>query len=176
MTKSKESLDQCCVLIEKAWELFYNEENQVLQKNIKKSNDLFVEPIDLIDNNIQNGNSIFLLVCNKLFNITGKKSWKNKIDILQKSYHSSINNAYSQMFSYIKILDICNDNITFTFFGEIDDFEVIKNKLLKKYFEKASFIYKDSSESFILICKNQTCSEKLKSSQQVEEYINANSI
>ena len=176
ITKSKESLDQCCVLLEKAWELFYNEENQVLQKNIKKSNDLFVEPIDLIDNNIQNGNSIFLLVCNKLFNITEKKSWKNKIDILQKSYHSSINNAYSQMFSYIKILDICNDNITFTFFGEIDDFEVIKNKLLKKYFEKASFIYKDSKESFILICKNQTCSEKLKSSQQVEEYINANSI
>ncbi len=176
ITKRKESLDQCCELLEKAWELFYNEENQVLQKNIKKSNDLFVEPIDLIDNNIQNGNSIFLLVCNKLFNITEKKSWKNKIDILQKSYHSSINNAYSQMFSYIKILDICNDNITFTFFGEIYDFEVIKNKLLKKYFEKASFIYKDSKESFILICKNQTCSEKLKSSQQVEEYINANSI
>ncbi len=176
ITKSKESLDQCCVLLEKAWELFYNEENQVLQKNIKKSNDLFVEPIDLIDNNIQNGNSIFLLICNKLFNITEEKSWKYKIDILQKSYHSSINNAYSQMFSYIKILDICNDNITFTFFGKDKDFEVIKNKLLKKYFEKASFIYKDSDESFILICKNQTCSEKLKSSQQVDEYINENSI
>ena len=176
ITNDKKSLDQCSELLKKAWELFYNDENQVLQKNIKKSNDLFVQPIDLIDNNIQNGNSIFLLVCNKLFNITEEISWKNKIDILKKSFHSSINNAYSQMFSYIKILDICNDNITFTFFGNEKSFKDIQNKLLKKYFEKATFIHKDSAESFILICKNQTCSEKLKSSEQVEEYINAKSI
>ena len=176
ITNDKKSLDQCSELLKKAWELFYNDENQVLQKNIKKSNDLFVQPIDLIDNNIQNGNSIFLLVCNKLFNITEEISWKNKIDILKKSFHSSINNAYSQMFSYIKILDICNDNITFTFFGNEKSFKDIQNKLLKKYFEKATFIHKDSAESFILICKNQTCSEKLKSSEQVEEYINARSI
>ena len=176
ITNDKKSLDQCSELLKKAWELFYNDENQVLQKNIKKSNDLFVQPIDLIDNNIQNGNSIFLLVCNKLFNITEEISWKNKIDILKKSFHSSINNAYSQMFSYIKILDICNDNITFTFFGNEKSFKDIQNKLLKKYFEKATFIHKDSAESFILICKNQTCSEKLKSAEQVEEYINAKSI
>ena len=129
-----------------------------------------------IDNNIPNVNSIFLLVCNKLFNITEKISWKNKIDILKKSYHSSINNAYSQMFSYIKILDICNDNITFTFYGKDKSFETIHNTLLKKYFEKGTFIHKDSDESFILICKNQTCSEKLKSLEQVKEYINAKSI
>ena len=176
ITNDKKPLDQCSELLKKAWELFYNDENQVLQKNIKKSNDLFVQPIDLIDNNIQNGNSIFLLVCNKLFNITEEISWKNKIDILKKSFHSSINNAYSQMFSYIKILDICNDNITFTFFGNEKSFKDIQNKLLKKYFEKATFIHKDSAESFILICKNQTCSEKLKSSEEVEEYINAKSI
>ena len=176
ISNDKKSLDQCCILLKKAWELFYNDENQVLQKNIKKSNDLFVQPIDLIDNNIQNGNSIFLLVCNKLFNITEEISWKNKIDILKKSFHSSINNAYSQMFSYVKILDICNDNITFTFFGNDKSFKDIQNKLLKKYFEKATFIHKDSAESFILICKNQTCSEKLKSSEEVEEYINAKSI
>ena len=176
ITNDKKSLDQCCILLEKAWELFYNDENQVLQKNIKKSNDLFVQPIDLIDNNIQNGNSIFLLVCNKLFNITEEISWKNKIDILKKSFHSSINNAYSQMFSYIKILDICNENITFTFFGNDKSFKDIQNKLLKKYFEKATFIHKDSAESFILICKNQTCSEKLKSLEEVEVYINAKSI
>ena len=176
ITNDKKPLVQCSELLKKAWELFYNDENQVLQKNIKKSNDLFVQPIDLIDNNIQNGNSIFLLVCNKLFNITEEISWKNKIDILKKSFHSSINNAYSQMFSYIKILDICNDNITFTFFGNEKSFKDIQNKLLKKYFEKATFIHKDSAESFILICKNQTCSEKLKSSEQVEEYINAKSI
>ena len=47
---------------------------------------------------------------------------------------------------------------------------------IKKYFEKGTFIHKDSDESFILICKNQTCSEKLKSLEQVKEYINAKSI
>ena len=48
--------------------------------------------------------------------------------------------------------------------------------LIKRYFEMGTFIHKDSNESFILICKNQTCSEKLKTAQQVEEYLNANSI
>ena len=177
ITKDKKSLDKSCELLAKAWELFYNEENQVLQKNIKNSNDLFVEPIDLMDNNIPNGNSIFLLVCNKLFNITENISWKNKIDILKKSFHSSINNAYSQMFSYIKILDICNNNITFTFYGNSKNLEKIYNTLIKKYFEIGTFIYKTSNEeNFILICKNQTCSEKLKTIEEVEEYINAKSI
>ncbi len=176
ITKDKKSLDKCCKLLNEAWRLFFNEENQVLQKNTKNSNDLFVEPIDLVDNNIPNGNSIFLLICNKLFNITEDISWKNKIDILKKSFHSSINSAYSQMFSYIKVLDICNHNITFTFFGEDKNFEKIHNKLIKKYFEKGTFIYKDSEKSFILICKNQTCSEKLKSIDQVEKYIHEKSI
>ena len=176
ISKDKKSLDKCCELLNEAWKLFFNEENQVLQKNIKNSNDLFVEPIDLIDNNIPNGNSIFLLICNKLFNITEDISWKNKIDILKKSFHSSINNAYSQMFSYIKVLDICNNNITFTFFGKDKSFEKIHNNLIKKYFEIGTFIYKDSEESFILICKNQTCSEKLKSIDQVEEYVHEKSI
>ena len=77
------------------------------------------------------------------------------------------------MFSYIKILDICDQNITFTFNGDDKNLEDIRNKLLKKYFEKATFIYKENSEeSFILICKNQTCSEKLKSLKEVENYIN----
>ena len=176
ISKDKKSLNKCCELLNEAWKLFFNEENQVLQKNIKNSNDLFVEPIDLVDNNIPNGNSLFLLICNKLFNITEDISWKNKIDILKKSFHSSINNAYSQMFSYIKVLDICNNNITFTFFGKDKSFEKIHNNLIKKYFEIGTFIYKDSEESFILICKNQTCSEKLKSIDQVEEYVHEKSI
>ena len=176
ISKDKKSLDSCCEILNRAWGLFFNEENQILQKNIKNSNDLFIEPIDLTDNNIPNGNSIFLLICNKLFNITENILWRDKIEILKKSFHSSINNAYSQMFSYIKVLDICNNNITFTFFGKDKSFETIHNRLIKKYFEVGTFIYKDSDESFILICKNQTCSEKLKTVEQIEEYINAKSI
>ena len=81
------------------------------------------------------------------------------------------------MFSYIKILDICDQNITFTFNGDFKNLKDIKNKLLKKYFEKATFIYKENNkESFVLICKNQTCSEKLTSLSEVENYINEKSI
>ena len=81
------------------------------------------------------------------------------------------------MFSYLKILDICDQNITFTFNGDDKKLKDIKDKLLKKYFEKATFIYKENSEeNFVLICKNQTCSEKLKSLNEVEKYINEKSI
>ena len=81
------------------------------------------------------------------------------------------------MFSYLKILDICDQNITFTFNGDDKKLKDIKDKLLKKYFEKATFIYKENSEeNFVLICKNQTCSEKLKSLNEVENYIDEKSI
>ena len=74
-----------------------------------------------------------------------------------------IDRNYSQMFSYYKTLDICENNITFTFFGFNDEFQKIRDFLISNYFEKSTFIYKKSNdEQYILICKNQTCSEKLK--------------
>ncbi len=177
INKDENSLKKCSELLKQTWNSFYDEDNNLLQKNMKNSNDLFVKPIDVIDNNIPNGNGIFLLACIKIFNITGDAFWKDKIETLKKSYHSSINNSYSQMFSYLKILDICDQNITFTFNGDDKKLKDIKDKLLKKFFEKATFIYnKNSEENFVLICKNQTCSEKLKSLNEVEKYINEKSI
>ncbi len=177
INKDENSLKKCSELLKEIWNFFYDEENNLLQKNIKNSNDLFVKPIDIIDNNIPNGNSVFLLVCNKVFNITEDIFWKDKIETLKKSYHSSINNSYSQMFSYIKILDICDQNITFTFNGDDKNLLDIRNKLLKKYFEKATFVYKENDkENFVLICKNQTCSPKLKNLNEVENYLNEKSI
>jgi len=177
INRDENSLSKCSQLLKDTWNFFYDEENNLLQKNLRKSNDLFVKPIDIIDNNIPNGNSIFLLVCNKLYNITEDNFWKDKIEKLKKSYHSSINNAYSQMFSYIKILDICDQNITFTFHGHNKIFQEIREMLIKKYFEKATFIYKENTkENFILICKNNTCSEKLKDLKDVEKYLNEKSI
>ena len=171
------SLTRCADILEETWELFYNNENQLLQKNIKKTNDLFVNPIDVIDNNIPNGNGIFLLVCSKLYNITGDENWKNKIDLLTKSFHSYLNNSYSQMFSYIKILDICNNNITFTFYGNSEKLVSIKTELLKKYFEISTFIHKNNADdAFIVICKNKVCSQKLKSLDEVNSYLNEKSI
>ena len=36
------------------------------KKMLVKNNDLHVNPIDISDNNIPNGNSVYLMVCNKL--------------------------------------------------------------------------------------------------------------
>ena len=173
----KNSLRKCENLLKETWELFYDSENQLLQKNIKGTNDIFVSPIDVIDNNIPNGNGIFLLACNKLYNITADESWKSKIDLLSRSFHSCINNNYSQMFSYLKTLDIYNNNITFTFHGNIEKLNKIKKELFKKYFEISTFIHRESNdEDFVVICKNKVCSNKLKSLDEVENYLNEKSI
>ena len=173
INNDKASLDKCEKKMEECWQLFFNKENNLLQKNILKSNDLFVQPIDIGDSNVPNGNSIYLLICSKLKNITNNKLWNEKLDILSKSFHSYINYNFSQMFSYLKILDICAENITVTLHGKIN--EKIKNEILKKFMGNVSIIYKESNdEFFIVICKNQTCSEKLKDLKQVDDYIKSN--
>ena len=169
----KISLEKCEKKMEEAWRLFFNKENNLLQKNILKSNDLFVQPIDIADNNIPNGNSIYLLICRKLSNITNKKLWFEKIDILDKSFHTFMNYNFSQMFSYVKILDICEENITVTLHGKIN--EKLKNEILTKFMGNISIIYKENDQdSFVVICKSQTCSEKLKDLNQINEYIKNN--
>jgi len=173
INNDKASLEKCEKKMEECWGLFFNKENNLLQKNILKSNDLFVQPIDIADSNVPNGNSIYLLICRKLSNITNKKLWNEKLNILSKSFHSYINYNFSQMFSYLKILDICTENITVTLHGKVN--EKIKNEILKKFMGNVSIIYKESDdEFFIVICKNQTCSEKLKDLKQVDDYIKSN--
>ena len=54
-----------------------------------------------------------------------------KIDILDKSFHTFMNYNFSQMFSYVKILDICEENITVTLHGKIN--EKLKNEILTKF-------------------------------------------
>ena len=173
INNDKASLEKCEKKMEECWQLFFNKENNLLQKNILKSNDLFVQPIDIGDSNVPNGNSIYLLICSKLKNITNNKLWNEKLDILSKSFHSYINYNFSQMFSYLKILDICAENITVTLHGKIN--EKIKNEILKKFMGNVSIIYKESNdEFFIVICKNQTCSKKLKDLNEVNDYIKNN--
>jgi len=173
INNDKVSLEKCEKKMEECWQLFFNKENNLLQKNILKSNDLFVQPIDIADSNVPNGNSIYLLICKKLSNITNNKLWNEKLNILSKSFHSYINYNFSQMFSYLKILDICAENITVTLHGKVN--EKIKNEILKKFMGNVSIIYKESDdEFFIVICKSQTCSEKLKDLKQVDDYIKSN--
>ncbi len=171
-TKNQSSLEKCIQLMDEAWSNFFNSDEGVLQKNKIQSNDLFVEPIDLNDNNIPNGNSIYLLISNKLNNIVPKNKWHERIDILSKSFHSYMNSNFAQMFSYIKVLDLCEDNITVTINTKnIHTFEKIREQTVKKFMDKATIIYREeNSEDYFIICKKQTCSPKLKNLEEVENY------
>jgi len=175
INNNKNSLEICTSLMNEAWDVFYNNENNLLQKNKVKSNDLFVNPIDISDNNIPNGNSIYLLICNKLYNISEDNNWLEKKDILSKSFHALINSNFSQMFSYLKILDLCEENITLTFYGKLNELCKLKNNVVKNFLDKATIIYRESNNQFFsIICKNQTCSEKLNTFDDINKYINDN--
>ncbi len=166
------SLNLCQILMSKAWKLFYNEQHELLQKNVLKSNDLFVNPIDITDNNIPNGNSVYLSICNKLKNITNTNDWQNKIDTLSKTFHSYINYNFSQMFSFIKVLDICDKNITITFNGEYKNYKNLIKKINITFLSDATTIHRENkTEFFVIICKNQTCSQKLKTISEIESYL-----
>ena len=53
--------------------------------------------------------------------------------------------------------------------------EKLKNEILMKFMGNVSIVYKESEEEFfVVICKNQTCSEKLKDLIQINEYIKNN--
>ena len=167
------SLKKSINLMKEIWEIFYNKDTQLLQKNRIKENDLFVSPVDLNDNNIPNGNSIYLNLCNKLYTITNDKLWNDKVESLKKSFHQVLNSFFSQMFSFIKTLDLCDNNISFTFFGNQESIKNIKNNLLKNYLGRATFIYKkdDESEPSVVVCKNQTCSSKLKKLDEINSHL-----
>ena len=167
------SLEKSKTIMKEIWEIFYNKDAQLLQKNRIKENDLFVSPIDLNDNNIPNGNSVYLNLCNKLYTITNDKIWIEKVEILKKSFHQVLNSFFSQMFSFIKTLDICDDSFSFTFLGNQNSIKDIKNNLQKNYLGRATFVYKnkDETEGSVVVCKNQTCSEKLKNLAEINDYI-----
>ena len=76
------------------------------------------------------------------------------------------------MYSYIKILDICEDNITVTInSNNPDTIEKMREQTIKKFMDKATIIYKeDNSEDYFIICKKQTCSPKLTNLEEVENY------
>ena len=154
------------------WELFFDQKNKLLQKNKIGDNDLFVNPIDINDNNIPNGNSVFLNLCNKMNLITKENHWLDKTEILKKTFHSLINFNSTQMFSYIKSLDLLEENISFAFHGNKEKFNEIIKVLLKKYFSRASFVYeKSTKEDFIIVCRNKVCSDKIYEINSIESFL-----
>jgi uncharacterized protein len=174
---NKEDLKLSIEIAKKLWDIFFDKKSELLQKNEINNNDLFANPVDLNDNNIPNGNSVYLNICNKLYSITKDEIWIKKIELLKKSFHGVINSNFSQMFSFIKVLDICEDNISFTFHGNFYKNEDIRKFLQQKFFGRVTFVYNDlEDDNFIIICKNKTCSNKLKKIEDIKDYLNKNLI
>jgi len=159
-------------IVQQTWDLFYDKENKILQKNPIKQNDLFVPPLDINDSNIPNGNSVFLLNCKKLEAITGDTKWQGMAKELTQSFHSFLNLKSTQMASYIKNLDMCEELTTFTFFGDIKKIKELQQFVKKNYLKSSTLIYKeDSKENYLVVCKNQTCSNKIKSIEELKSIV-----
>ena len=174
----KKYIEKAKDVLTKTWDYFFDKKSGLMQKNKILDNDLFVKPVDLNDNNIPNGNSIYLGLANKLYIITNDKVWFDKIDILKKSFHQVLNSNFAQMFSFVKTLDICNENVSFTIYGNSNLDYDIKNYLQKKFITRATFKYLENEENEpkIVICQNQTCSNKLTNIKEIEDYLKENKI
>ena len=165
-------LEDAKKITQQTWDLFYDKQNKILQKNPIKQNDLFVPPLDTNDNNIPNGNSVFLLNCKKLEVITGDTKWQNMAKELTQSFHSYLNLKSTQMVSYIKNLDMCEELTTFTFFGEIKKISELHKFVKTNYLKTSTLIYKkDLKENYLIVCKNQTCSNKIKNIEELKSII-----
>ena len=159
-------------IVQQTWDLFYDKENKILQKNPIKQNDLFVPPLDINDSNIPNGNSVFLLNCKKLEAITNDTKWQGMAKELIQSFHSFLNLKSTQMVSYIKNLDMCEELTTFTFFGDIKKIKELQQFVKKNYLKSSTLIYKeDPKENYLVVCKNQTCSKKIKSIEELKSVV-----
>jgi len=165
-------LEDAKKIVQQTWDLFYDKENKILQKNPIKQNDLFVPPLDINDSNIPNGNSVFLLNCKKLEAITSDAKWQDMTKELIQSFHSFLNLKSTQMTSYIKNLDMCEEFTTFTFFGEIKKIKELQQFVKKNYLKSSTLIYKkDPKENYLVVCKNQTCSNKIKSIEELKSVV-----
>ena len=172
VTGKTDFLNNAKKIMQKTWNLFYDKENKILQKNPIEENDLFVSPVEISDHNIPNGNSIFLLSCKKLEAITNENNWKNMVKELMQSFHSFLNLHASQMTSYFKNLDICEELTTFTFFGNIEKYKDLHRYVINRYLKYSVLIYKeDPNENYLIVCKNQTCSNKIENIDELKSII-----
>ena len=67
------------------------------------------------------------------------------------------------MVSYMKNLSMCEELTTFTFFGNLEKNKNIYKYVKSKYLKSSAIIYKkDLNDNYLIVCKNQTCSNKIK--------------
>ena len=76
------------------------------------------------------------------------------------------------MVSYIKNLDMCEELITFTFFGDVKKIKELQLFIKKNYLKSSTLIYKkDPKENYLVACKNQTCSNKIKNIEELKSVV-----
>ena len=73
------------------------------------------------------------------------------------------------MTSYIKSLDMCEELTTFTFFGNIKKNKDLQQYVKSRYLKSSVIIYKeDLKDNYLVVCKNQTCSNKIKTLEELK--------
>ena len=91
---------------------------------------------------------------------------------LTQSLHAFLNLHASQMVSYIKNLDMREELTTFTFFGDIGKFSDLHQYVKRRYLKSSALIYKENTkENYLIVCKNQTCSNKIKDIESLKSVV-----
>ena len=76
------------------------------------------------------------------------------------------------MFSFIKVLNICENNITVRLHGNYGNNKKLIKKINYLFMGDATIIHNESDDDFFaIICKNQTCSKKLKDFKEINKYL-----
>ena len=76
------------------------------------------------------------------------------------------------MVSYIKSLDMCEELTTFTFFGNVEKNKDLHQYVKSRYLKSSVLIYKeDSKNNYLIVCKNQTCSNKIKNINELKSVV-----
>ena len=64
---------------------------------------------------------------------------------------------------------MCETSTTITFFGDIKKISELQQHVTKYYLKSSTLIYKDDpKENYLIVCKNQTCSNKIKNLEELK--------
>ena len=110
--------------------------------------------------------------CKKLEIITGESNWQSMTKELIQSFHSFLNLHASQMISYVKNLDMCEELTSFTFYGDVEKNKELHQYVKSRYLKTSVLVYKeDLEENYLIVCKNQTCSNKIKTLEELKSVV-----
>jgi hypothetical protein len=67
---------------------------------------------------------------------------------------------------------MCEELTTFTFFGSLEKNKNIHKYVKNKYLKSSTLIYKDDpNDNYLIVCKNQTCSNKIKNLDELKSVV-----